>query len=63
METYSTDNIKVGLNKYMYDQKYQLRIEKVFQLDDTNFDCRRWATMREYVYKIIIVEPDQYDRV
>ena len=48
--------LPVSVNSFNYRQKLPLYIEKVYKLTDDNFDCRRWATRRDYTYRIIQVK-------
>ena len=44
------------VNSSNYNKNLPLYFEKVYKLTDSYFDCRRWATRRDYVYRIIEVE-------
>ena len=46
-----TDSFLLGTNNYMYQRQLPLRIVSIHKLVDSNFDCRRWANMRTYMYK------------
>ncbi len=53
-------SLRKGINQAMYDNNWPLRLIEVFQLNDNNFDCRRWVKLRTYVFKIIIIPTNLY---
>ena len=40
----------------MFDQDLPIKITEIKLLKDPNFDLRRWALCRTYIYKIIIAK-------
>lgn len=50
------DHLKKGINSFMVDNDYMLRVQEIKLLKDINFDCRRWAKQRTYVYRILIAK-------
>jgi tRNA U38,U39,U40 pseudouridine synthase TruA len=55
--------IKLGINAQMVDNDFPLRISSIHLLKDSNFDCRRWAQMRTYMYRILLVDEIENVRV
>jgi hypothetical protein len=47
----------------MVDNDFPLRISSIHLLKDPNYDCRRWAIMRTYMYRILLVDEIENVRV
>ena len=51
---YSPEDLRMGLNYYLYKEGEQIMINQLYECKDPRFDCRGAPTQRTYIYKILL---------